>query len=271
MKKNIIVAIALLISVALACTAAFAQGGGPQGSNSGSGGGQTPNQGEMQPMQYGLGDPIFINVNAIEDAINQVQDREMKTQLLRLLQQYQICTSGESLAQEQAALNELRNALQAAGVEVPGGGPMNYSYTYGRECGRFLDADKVADAIALVTDEETAAGLTALLEAYEEALDANAAAAVAETLEALMSGLADAQLQVDEYTGLQLYMATQGLYLDTIAVEAAIVALENPDTVSQLLSLLDTYMMAANGGGLTAAQDALTALISALEAAGIQI
>ena len=272
MRKKTNIAVALLLSVALLCTGAFAQGAGePQGGSQKSGGDQMMNRGEEQLMQYGLGDPIFVNTNAIEEAINQVQDRERKTELLRLLQQYKICTVGESLAEEQAALQELRNGLAAAGVEVPGSEPMNFGYAFGRECGRFLDADKVATAIAMVTDEDLAAGLNALLEEYSDAIDANDVQEVQDALEALMAALADAQLQVDAYTGLQLYKATQGLYLDTIAIEEAIVALNDADTVSALLALLDTYMMAANGGGMYAAQDALDALTEALEAAGIAI
>jgi hypothetical protein len=276
MKKVFGMAIVLLLSICLVCTGAFAQGNGTMGEGQqdgmqGPGGAQTHNQINSQDMQYGLGDPIFINANAIEEAINQVQDRERKTELLRLLQQYKICTSGESLAEEQAALQELRNGLTAAGVEVPGSEPVNFGYAYGRECGRFLDADKVAAAIAMVTDEDLAAGLNALLEEYSDAIDVKDVQAVQDALEALMAALADAQLQVDTYTGLQLYRATQGLYLDTIAVEEAIVALDDADTVSALLALLDTYMMAANGGGTLAAQEALTALTDALEAEGIQI
>ena len=276
MKKVFGMAIVLLLSICLVCTGAFAQGNGTMGEGQqdgmqGPGGAQTHNQINSQDMQYGIGDPIFINANAIEEAINHVQDRERKTELLRLLQQYKICTAGESLAEEQAALQELRNGLAAAGVEVPGSEPVNFGYAYGRECGRFLDADKVAAAIAMVTDEDLAAGLNALLEEYSDAIDAKNAQVVQDALEALMAALADAQLQVDTYTGLQLYRATQGLYLDTIAVEEAIVALDDADIVSALLALLDTYMMAANGGGTLAAQEALTALADALEAEGIQI
>ena len=276
MKKRIHILLIAILILSLLFSSAAAQGNGAAGSGS-KGGNPEPiseqrkNQSELQLRQYGLGDPVFVKTEVIASAISQVKDDETKAVLFKLLETYQMATMGESLTQEQNALQVLRNALAEAGVQVSYGDPALYSYSYGREYGRFLDVQKVEAAIALVNEGETAARLEALLKAYQEALENNNPLLVKEALEALMDGLEAARLEVDEYTGLQLYKATLGLYLDCIAVEAAIVALDHPDSVASLLALLDAYMIAANGGGTLEAQEAFAALRDALEAAGIQI
>jgi len=276
MKKQITIVIAMLLSLILICTCALAQDSGPgsgqpQGSGQSPGGNPAMNQGDQQFTQNGLGEQMNINVDAIAQAISQLEDEETRDALTALLEAYQTAAAGDSFEDEQAAMQALREALAAAGLQVMNSEPMNFSYNFGREYGRFLDIDKVSEVIATVTDEETAANLTALLGAYRDAVENDDPSAVKDALEALMQGLEGAQLQVDEYTGLQINNALLGCYLDTVAVEAAITALDDPDTVAALIALLDTYMIAANGGDAQAAQEALTALMNALEAAGISI
>ena len=287
MKKKIVIAIALLMAVSMVFTGAFAKGqdssnGGPGGGGQQQPGGQQPgqnpepmgdqlqNMGDGQFTQNGPGDPININVDAILNVINGLEDEDTKAELLALLEAYQTAAAGDSFEDERAAMQALHDAMAAAGLQT-GDGPLTYNYNIGREYGRFLDVDKVAEAIATVTDEETAANLTSLLTAYEDAVNNKDPQAVKDALEALMDALNLAQLDVNAYTGLELYMASQGAYLDSTAVEAAITALADQDTVASLLALLDTYMTAAGGGDAQAAQEALAALMTALEAAGISI
>ena len=224
-------------------------------------------------MQNGLGDPMNINVDAIAQAIEQVEDDDLKATLTALLEAYQTAAAGDSFEEEQQAMQALRDALNEAGLEIMNNEPMNLSYSFGREYGRFLDVEKVAEAIAALTDDETISNLTVLLTAYQTAVESNDASAVKDALDVLMAGLEEAQLQVNEYTGLQLGNALSGSYLDTIAVEEAITALSDSDSVETLIALLDTYMMASlsSTSNRMDIQEALTALLEAMEAAGISI
>ena len=282
MKKKMSIAVALLLVVMLVFPVALAkgQGSGNSGTMQGEGqqqgrtqeplGTQVQNMGEMMYIQNGYGDPININVDAIFSVISQLEDETLKAELLALLEAYQTAAAGESFADEKAAMQAQHDAMAAAGLQM-GYGPLTYSYTIGRKYGRFLDTEKVAEAIAAITDQETFETLSALLLAYEDAVSLNDPRAVKEALEALMDGLDHAQVDINSYTGLQLYMASQGICLDTVAVEAAINALTGTDTVAALIALLDNYMMAAGGGDPQAAKDAMTALMDAMEAAGISI
>ena len=282
MKKKMSIAVAILLIVMLVFPVALAkgQGSGNSGTMQGEGqqqgrtqeplGTQVQNMGEMMYIQNGYGDPININVDAIFSVISQLEDETLKAELLALLEAYQTAATGESFADEKAAMQALHDAMAAADLQM-GYGPLTYSYTIGRKYGRFLDTEKVAEAIAAITDQETFETLSALLLAYEDAVSLNDPRAVKEALEALMDGLDHAQVDINSYTGLQLYMASQGICLDTVAVEAAINALTDTDTVAALIALLDNYMMAAGGGDPQAAKDAMTALMDAMEAAGISI
>ncbi|HPJ03319.1 MAG TPA: hypothetical protein PKU80_10805 [Candidatus Limiplasma sp.] len=287
MKKKMSIAVAMLLVVMLVFPVALARGqGSGNGETTGGGmmqgtgqqqgkpqepmGTQVQNMGEMMYVQTGFGDPININVDAVFNAISQLEDEALKAELLALLEVYQTAAAGDSFEDEQAAMQALHDAMAAAGLQM-GYGPLTYSYTIGRKYGKFLDTEKVAQAIAAITDPETFETLSALLLAYEDAVSLNDPRAVKDALEALMDGLDHAQVDVNSYTGLQLYMASQGIYLDTVAVEAAITALTDADTVATLIALLDNYMMAAGGGDPQAAKDAMTALMDAMEAAGISI
>ena len=170
-------------------------------------------------------------------------------------------------------MQTLRDALASAGLQNLDGEPANntFSHNFGREYGRFLDVDAVAEAISTLSDTDAADSLTTLLEAYEAAVNSDDPTATQEALQALVDAIADAGMQVDGYTGLQLNKTSQGLFLDTDAVAETVAALEDTDTAAVLTVLLDTYVTAAAGSDTQAIQDAFTALMDALSAAGVQV
>lgn len=259
MKQKALTAAVWLLVLSMLCTAALAQSGTGQGNGSpGTGGAQTQN---------GLGDPLFVNAEAIESAILQMEDGDAKDELLRLLERYRTAAAGESLTEERQALEQLRIALMNANVPLPGGEAMN-GYDRAMAYGRYMDTAKVKAAIMLVQSEETQTMLNQRLQAYQDALQSEDPVQVRETLQTLLEAMEQTRLQLNEQAGMAFFEVTQGVDLDTIAVENAILTLPQPQ-IDELLPLLDAYMMAANGGGLLAAQEALTALMNALQAAGL--
>lgn len=297
MKKSIITVIAVLAVISLLCTGAFAQGKGPGGGGqtggtqqSGSqppdgqnppdgkmpqGGAPTQNNGDQQFAQNGQmqGEPMNVNTDAIANAISQLEDEDTAAALTALLDAYTAAAAGDDTDAQRDALQALRDALAAAGLQNNGGEPMNntFSNNFGREYGRFLDVDAVAEAIAALSDTDSAASLTALLTAYETAVNGDDPKTTQDALQALLDGIAAAELEVDGYTGLQLNKTSQGQYLDTDAVAEAVAALSDTDTAAALTILLGTYEDAVAGGDAQAVRDAFTALMDALAAAGVQV
>ncbi len=290
MKKSIITVIAVLAVISLLCTGAFAQGKGPGGGGqtggiqqSGSqppddtkpqGGAPMQNNGDQQFVPNGQmqGEPMNVNTDAIANAISKLEDEDTASALTALLDAYIAAAAGDDTDAQRDALQALHDAMAEAGLQSQGGDTMNntYSYNYGREYGRFLDVDAVAEAIATLSDTDSAASLTALLETYEAAVNGDNPKTTQEALQALLDAIAAAELQVDGYTGLQLNKTSQGLYLDTDAVAEAIALLSDADTAAALTSLLDAYVQAAAGSDAQAAQEAFAALMDALAAAGVQ-
>ena len=212
-----------------------------------------------------------VNIDSITNAIANLDDTDTAAALTALLEAYQTAAAGDDMDAQREALQALRDALADAGVQTGDDAPMNFSYNYGREYGRFLDVDAVSEAISAVTDEDTATNLSALLSAYETAVDSDDPQATKDALEALLAGLSDAQVQVDEYTGLQLNKADQGMLLDTDAVADAIAALTDTDTAASLTTLLNTYLGVVGGDDAQVTQEAFAALMEALAAAGVQV
>ena len=289
-KKSLVTVISVLAIIALLCTGAFAQsngpGGGGQPGGQQPGGGQQPDGNAPQDMnhmpqgdqQFGeegpmAGGPMNVNTDAIANAISNLEDEDTAASLTALLETYIAAAEGDDTDAQQEALQTLRDALASAGLQNLDGEPANntFSHNFGREYGRFLDVDAVAEAISTLSDTDAADSLTTLLEAYEAAVNSDDPTATQEALQALVDAIADAGMQVDGYTGLQLNKTSQGLFLDTDAVAETVAALEDTDTAAVLTVLLDTYVTAAAGSDTQAIQDAFTALMDALSAAGVQV
>jgi len=142
-----------------------------------------------------------------------------------------------------------------------GGGQMDIP-----QYGRYLDTDKVAAAIAAMTDTDAAANLTALLHTYQAAVPKKDDKAVQEALQALL--IAMTQTQAQDQGGAQGMdmggMSAQMLsYLDTDAVAAAI-TMTDSSTAATLNGLLQAYADALISNDQQALQRAFVDLMEAL-------
>ena len=135
--------------------------------------------------------------------------------------------------------------------------------------GGHVDADAIADAIAELTDADTATSLTALLDAYQTAAAGTDETATQTALKALMEGLSNADVKVQGAGGQP--QDRQGGKINTDAIADAIAGLTDADTVTSLTALLDAYQTAAAGTDETATQTALKALLDALADANVQV
>lgn len=259
------------------------QGGGqPPSGNQPQQGGQTQNgttqteqNSNTQMEQNGQmpGAPMGgmnLNTEAVTSAIANLDDEDTAAALTALLEAYEAAAEGDDADATQEAMRALQDAMAEAGLQEQNGEPMNRQGEPGLEYGRFLDVDKVTEAIGTLDDEDTASTLSGLLTAYEEAAAGDDDDATQEALQALLDAMADAQLQVGGPNGMPMDGAGQGGYLDTDAVANAISALTNEDTASSLTALLEAYITAAAGDDTDATQTAFTALMDALTEAGIR-
>jgi hypothetical protein len=296
MKKTWTIAAAILLVLSLLCTGALAKGNGPAGGGGGQqqGGNSPQNGGGMQngeqPGQGGqpggqMGG-MNIDVDAVTEAIATLTDATVAANLTTLLEAYETAAAGTDVDAQMQAMQALQEALTAAGLQVQGGGmSMNGSQMNGTQYGRYLDTDKIAAAIAALTDTDVAANLTALLATYQTAVQNQNQEEILTALQALFTAMNQTQAQPETQTQAKPETQTQNQpqgdfgsmgmnadecrYLDTDAVAAAIASLTDSDVAANLTTLLDAYNVALIGDDSQTLQSALTALMTALSEAGI--
>ena len=252
------------------------QGGSANGENSMNGESENgPNAPGDQNGPMGAGDPSQgspdgngLDTDAVEQAIGEVTDTDTAASLTALLAAYQTAAAGDDADATRTAQKALLDALQAADVKLAdnrGDGSMN---------GMGVDADKIAEAIAAVSDSDTAATLRSLLVAYQTAAAGDDADATQTALKALLDGLADADVRVEETSDPQGGFAMgdrYGRFLETKQISEAINALGDTDTATSLSSLLSAYEEAAAGDDEDATQTALQALLDAMKTADLTV
>lgn len=286
----------------------FAQGGqgtpgqGPQGA---------PGQGGMQPENDQPKGGQELDVAAIEAAFSDMTDEDAKAELTELLSAYEDALVDLQSAKEsgstdltsysdafEAARSALVQALKAADIDVGIGGDGRGLNQNGQ-----LDTAAIETAIAALTDEATQEELTALLEAYQDAISDEQSAvkdgadeadlteyrdAVQDARQALLDAMEEAGVTTDfssAGTG-KAQQGRQGQRLDVSAVETAIAGLSDSATQETLTALLETYEEAmaaqqaaigdnADKDTLDSCREALTAaesaLLDALEDAGVDV
>ena len=132
--------------------------------------------------------------------------------------------------------------------------------------GNPLNVQAITDAIGQLTDSELAAKLKGLLTAYKEAKPGHDAQ---DAWTALLDALKAAGVTVDAKQPVRRWWTEQqGKPIDVDAIVTAIGQLTDSDTAAKLNELLTAYKEAEVG---KAVHEALTALLDALKAAGIDV
>jgi hypothetical protein len=132
--------------------------------------------------------------------------------------------------------------------------------------GNHLNVQAISDLIGQLTDSDLSAKLTGLLTAYKGAKPGHDAQ---EAWTALLDALKAAGVSVDAVQPVRRWRyEQQGKPIDVDAISTAIGQLADTDTAAKLNELLTAYKTAEVG---KAVQEARTALLDALEAAGIDV
>ena len=211
-----------------------------------------------------------INTDQIEDAIATLTDTDTAATLSALLATYEDAAAGDDETVTQEALQALLTAMKAAGLATDNGFNPDGKPT-GKEYGRFLDTEKVAVAIAKLSDTDTATTLTTLLSTYKTAVASGDDTATQAALQALLDAMAQADLKVESGKDHgNPFNAAKGKYLDIDQIADAIDTLTDTDVATALTTLLATYQSAVAAGDDEATQTAFTALLDAMEDAGLQ-
>ena len=188
------------------------------------------------------------------------------------------------------------------------GGPMqngSQGMPAATQYGRFLDVDKLSEAVALMNEGEAKNNMIALMETYRQAVLNQDQASIREALQAMLQAMTQTmgqamdptleptmepnteqttepnteqpteptmeQTQLSEQDRELLMIFSQGSYLDMDAVAETIAALTDSDAVTALTALLQTFTDAVAADDPKAIQDAFTALMTALTQAGVEI
>ncbi len=132
--------------------------------------------------------------------------------------------------------------------------------------GNPLNVQAITDAIGQLTDSELSAKLTGLLAAYKEAKPGQDAQ---EAWTALLDALKAAGVSLEKPQPVRRWWTEQqGKPIDVDAIATAISQLSDSDAAAKLNELLLAYREAEVG---KAVHEALTALLDALKAAGIEV
>jgi len=217
----------------------------------------------------------LLDTDRVSAAINTMTDTDTAASLTALLTAYQTAVEGGDATAIKTALEALKDGLKDAGLmqsydrASEQGQAMR---TLGERYGRFLDVARIEAAIENLSDSLTAANLSALLAAYQEAAAGSDEAATRAALDALLAAMKEANLQMDriqeEEDRLNL---DDGSYLDTDKVAIAISTLEDTDVAATLTALLSAYETALDSGDRDATMTAYNALLDGMETAGLQM
>ena len=241
MRKTLAILTAVLLVVSLLATSALAQGGAKQ--NNGSGYSKNPNAGKSTQQTPGRGQNSAkqeLDEQEAEDTSSETSDPQ----------------EGDEDADDQTGDDS----------QQPGGKHGNKPEKTDDKPDR-LNTGRIAEAISQLTDAQTAAQLTTLLNAYKTAAAGEDEATTEAARKALLDALAAAGISLKvkgEHT------PAGGVLINMQAVTEAIGKLTDTETAAKLNELLAAYQTSAAGDDGEAAKAALKALLDALQTTGLQ-